>query len=122
MTLAPTYDDFLIFHLDKNFVYQIWLHDENFFIPHVNPLGFPSKFWRFKFENESRPEPGKFHLITLTKQRKLNLDRSPCEEDPLYSFATCTKEKLSERRRRTGKGRRHFCQDSEEWDTLQEKR
>ena len=100
MTLAPTYDDFLIFHLDKNFVYQIWLHDENFFIPHVNPLGFPSKFWRFKFErqnNESRNEPGKFHLITLTKQRKLNLDRSPCEEDPLYSFATCTKEKLSER-------------------------
>ena len=100
MTLAPTYDDFLIFHLDKNFVYQIWLHDENFFIPHVNPLGFPSNFWRFKFErqkNESIPEPGKFHLITLTKQRKLNLDRSPCEEDPSYSFATCTKEKLSEK-------------------------
>ena len=67
---------------------------------HVNPLGFPSKFWRFKFErqnNESRNEPGKFHLITLTKQRKLNLDRSPCEEDPSYSFATCTKEKLSEK-------------------------
>ena len=36
-------------------------------------------------------------LITLTKHKKLNLGRRPCEEDPTYSFITCTKEKLSQK-------------------------
>ena len=36
------------------------------------------------------------HRITLTKQKKLNLERSPCNEDPVYSFTTCVKEKLSQ--------------------------
>ena len=37
------------------------------------------------------------HRITLTKQKKLNLQRSPCNEDPVYSFTTCVKEQLSQR-------------------------
>ena len=37
------------------------------------------------------------HRITLTKQKKLNLQRSPCNEDPVYSFTTCIKEQLSKR-------------------------
>ena len=37
------------------------------------------------------------HRITLTKQKKLNLQKSPCNEDPVYSFTTCVKEQLSQR-------------------------
>ena len=37
------------------------------------------------------------HRITSTKHRKLNLDRSACNEDPAYSFTTCVKETLSQK-------------------------
>ena len=95
MTLPPTYDGVLSFELVDSFDYVIWLHDESFFLPNRNPFGPPSKRW--KVNRKRKPEPGVYHLITLTKHKKLNLDRSPCEEDPSYSFTTCIKEKLSQK-------------------------
>ena len=95
MTLPPTSDGFLSFVLVDSFDYVIWLHDESFFLTNRNPFGPPSKRW--KVNRNSIPEPGVYHLITLTKHKKLNLDRSPCEEDPSYSFTTCIKEKLSQK-------------------------
>ena len=100
MTLPPTYDGRLSFHLVTSFNYVIWLHDENFFLPNTNPFGLPSQPWKVTRKSkpkETKPEPGLYHRITLTKQKKLNLDRRPCEEDPSYSFMTCTKEKLSQK-------------------------
>ena len=93
-TLRSTSDGYLIFQLDNKFNYFIWLHDANFFIPSQNPLGSPSKRWNLM---GTRNEDGLYNLITLTKQKKLNLDRKPCVEDPTYNFVTCTKEKLSEK-------------------------
>ena len=93
ITLAITSDDFLVFQLNNSFDYLIWLHDEDFFIPNQNPLGPSSKRWQVKTLNDG----GLYHLITLTRQKKLNLDRQPCEEDPSYRFARCAKEKLSEK-------------------------
>ena len=100
--LAPTYDGLLIFELDSIFDYSIWLHDENFFIPNQSPFGPPSKYWKITtnydpVKNITKPEPGLYHHITLTKQKKLNLEKRPCEENPSYSFATCTKERLSQK-------------------------
>ena len=40
---------------------------------------------------------GYYQDITLTKHKKLNLGRRPCEEDPAYNFTVCVKEKLSEK-------------------------
>ena len=82
--------------MDTSFDYYIWLHDENFFITNINPYGLPSKLWTI-FGKELRDEEGLYHEITLTKHKKLNLGRQPCEEDPRYSFAACAKEKLSEK-------------------------
>ena len=96
MTLSPTDGGGkLTFKLDNSFDYIIWLHDENFFIPNLNPSGPPNKRWKVNRKNSSNP--GLYHRITLTKQKKLNLDRQPCEEDPSYSFSKCTKEKLSQK-------------------------
>ena len=94
-TLPTTFDGYLMFQLDNSFDYFIWVHDENFFVPNQNPLGPPSKRWQVI--PSGRNFDGLYHLITLTKHRKLNLDRQPCEEDPRYSFARCTKEKLSQK-------------------------
>ena len=41
-------------------------------------------------------ESGVYHDFTLTKHKKLNLDRRPCVEDETYDFTVCIKEKLSE--------------------------
>ena len=42
-------------------------------------------------------QSGYCHDLTLTKHKRLNLDRRPCEEDPFYSFTICIKEKLSKK-------------------------
>ena len=81
--------------LDKSFDYEFWLHDEHFFIPNRNPFGPPSQRW--KVNTKTFNHDGLYHRITLTKQKKLNLVQRPCEEDPTYSFVSCTKEQLSQR-------------------------
>ena len=86
----------LIFEVDNSFDFKIWLHDENYFMVDQNPYGLPSKLWIIT-GNALPDEDGLYHEITLTKHKKLNLVRRPCEEDLKYSFATCTKEKLSEK-------------------------
>ena len=94
MTKAPNHA--LIFEVDNSFDYHIWLHDVNFFIVNQNPYGLPSKLWIIS-GNALTNEDGFYHEITLTKHKKLNLVQRPCEEDPRYSFAACSKEKLSEK-------------------------
>ena len=44
-TIPPTSDAFLMFKLNSSFDYLIWLHDESFFIPSLNPLGPPGQRW-----------------------------------------------------------------------------
>ena len=67
---------------------------QHIFTQHI-ALSLPSKVWGIygKTLNES----GYYHDITLTKHKRLNLDRRPCEEDPAYNFTVCIKEKLSSR-------------------------
>ena len=42
-------------------------------------------------------ESGVYHDFTLTKHKKLNLDRRPCVEEETCDFTVCIKEKLSEK-------------------------
>ena len=55
----------------------------------------PSKLWWIS--GKTLNESGYYHDITLTRHKKLNLERRPCEEDPTYNFTGCTKEKLSDK-------------------------
>ena len=52
----------------------------------------PNKFWMVK--GESGNGSGYYYTTTLTKQKKLNLDHKPCEDDPKYNFNSCIKESL----------------------------
>ena len=52
----------------------------------------PNKFWMVK--GESGNGSGYYYTTTLTKQKKLNLDHKPCEDDPKYKFNSCIKESL----------------------------
>ena len=84
-------EDCLKVVLDKTFSYTVLVHDENFFLFNLNPLGPPANGWIFNGEREK----SFYQELILTKQKKLNLDRKPCEEDPDYSFTVCVKENLS---------------------------
>ena len=81
----------LSFFLARDFDFQVFVHDEDFFVYNANPHGPPVNFKTF----EGPSEKNHYQELTLTKHKKLNLDRRPCEEDPAYSFTKCTKESLA---------------------------
>ena len=68
---------------------------QHIFTQHISHSSLPSKLWWIN--GRTLNESGYYHGITLTKHRKLNLDRRHCEEDPAYNFTVCIKEKLSEK-------------------------
>ena len=82
--------DCLKFVLDRNFTFNVFVHDEDFFLHNFNPLGPPKNSWAFEGNERSF-----YQELILTKQRKKNLDRRPCQGDPGYSFTGCVKENLS---------------------------
>ena len=89
-------EDCLAFILSKNFSYFVFVHDDDFFLFSVNPLGPPSKSWQF----QGMSTKNHYQEVTLTKHKKLNLERQPCEEDPSYSFSYCVRESLSKKVKR----------------------
>ena len=87
-TITPSPDDTVVFMVNASFDFNIWLHDENFFLVNQNHFGLPSKLWKIT-GNKLADGEGLYYEITLTKHKKLNLERQPCEEDPTYSFSDC---------------------------------
>ena len=90
--LTPDATDVMFFTAHRNFTFSVFVHDINFFVANVNPLGPPMSFWQFKGQSMT----SHYQEITLTKYKKLNLDNRPCEEMKDYSFTVCVKEKLSQ--------------------------
>ena len=82
--MKPSPEDALVFEVNPNFEYYVWVHDENIFLVNHNHFGLPTQLW--KITNGQLMTEGLNHEITLTKQKKLNLDDMPCEENPSYSF------------------------------------
>ena len=83
--MKPDPEDALVFYVNPSFEYFIWVHDENFFLVNRNPFGLPNQLWIINTNQLTRE--GLYHEVTLTRQKKLNLDKKPCEEDPSYSFS-----------------------------------
>ena len=73
--------------LKKGLVYNIYLHDKNFFWVSEDPIGNPG----MKLDMSN---PGKNIQETLVKYQiiqneKLNMERQPCETKDNYNFADC---------------------------------
>ena len=83
--MKPDPENAVVFDGNPNFEYYVWVHDENFFLVNHNHFGLPKQLWTIN-TNQLTKE-GLYHEVTLTKQKKLNLDKKPCEEDPSYSFS-----------------------------------
>ena len=96
-TLTRNDSDAIVFSMDttSSFTYWILVHDQNYFLLNNNPFSLPAKM--LLVNGNSLNESGYYHDITLTRHKRLNLDRRPCEEDPSYNFTVCVKENLSEK-------------------------
>ena len=77
-----------------NFTFFMFVHDEKFFVYNANTLGPPINYRTFQ---GNLLEKNHYQELTLTKHKKLNLARQPCEEDTAYNFKTCVQESLSKK-------------------------
>ena len=83
--------DYLMFYLDKNVNYKIFIHEENYFEMVNNLLSFPN----INIDLETNSSYNHYYQMTLTEHRELDVPQDPCEEDPGYNFRACVKESLS---------------------------
>ena len=52
--LTPNATDVMIFSAHRDFTFQVFVHDKNFFVPNINPLGPPMSFWQFKGQSMTK--------------------------------------------------------------------
>ena len=93
--IGPDYHkDQLIILLDKNFEYDIFVHNKNYFILKDEITGtLPATY--IKLVPDSSNNYKFFYLITSTEHKEKNVPEDPCVEDENYNFAVCVKESLA---------------------------
>ena len=84
-------DQFYIL-LNKSLIYNIFIHDPNYFIVNENPAGLPSIMLKF---NPNNSGGNYYYRISLTEVEELDLPEDPCNADPDYNFQACVKQSLS---------------------------
>ena len=77
--------------LSNNFVYEIFLHDPDFFMINESPIGLGS----IKLTLNPNMTGKVYYRISLTEVEELNLADDPCNPDSEYNFKACINEYLS---------------------------
>ena len=94
MKIGPNlYKDQLIIGLNTNLTYVVYLHDAEYFLMNENPTSTPSIYR--KFTTSADKTTSWFYKLSLVEVNKLNLPRSPCVEDPSYSFLSCVRRSIA---------------------------
>ena len=79
--------------LRKGFQYEIFVHEQNFFVTNGNSDTLPFKFIRIS------PDDAKdfkfFYTISVIQHIEKNVPADPCVENDQYTFTTCVKESLA---------------------------
>ena len=90
--IGPDYKkDQLLFHLNYNLQYDVYIHDDKYFILNQNSLALPTKFLMIY----PRKELSQYYELAMKQHIELNIPQDPCEEDPGYIFQGCIKEYLA---------------------------
>ena len=97
-------NDQLIILLSKNFSYDIFVHEKNFFILNDNRCSLPSIY--VKITPDATNTHKVYYKMSATQHLEKNVPEDPCVEDEDYNFSVCVKESLA---RQVG------CRPS--WDT-----
>ena len=83
-------DQIYIFLYPK-YVYQITLHDPDFFIFNENPASIPMPLKYF----DTRPNRSYFYNLDLTEVNELDHPGDRCNSSPQYNFKNCIKESVT---------------------------
>ena len=97
--IGPDYEkDEIIFLLEPQLLYSLTVHDKRFFLANENPHGIPGIYRKIDPGGWGRSRThGPVYIIDVTRHKNLNLQDSPCEENPEYDFTTCVKQSLSKK-------------------------
>ena len=94
MKIGPNFfKDQLIIGLNTNLTYVVYIHDAEYFLMNANPTSTPSI--HRKFTTSAEKTTSWFYKLSLVEVNKLNLPRSPCVEDPSYSFLSCVRRSIA---------------------------
>ena len=85
--------DILWFELDSNLIYDITIHDPNYYIATVRPAIVPGVQIRKQRTLESKQFDVVF--VSATKHININQPEKPCNVSPSHSFRRCVKESVS---------------------------
>ena len=81
--------DYIMLYLDVNLKYDIFIHEEKFFLLNEN-MAFPSQFIGVDPSVMKR-----YYKLTLTQHKRLDLPDSRCQQAEDYNFQACVRESLS---------------------------
>ena len=97
--IGPDYEkDEIILLLEPQLLYSLTVHDKRFFLANENPHGIPGIYRKIDPGGWGRSRThGPVYIIDVTRHKNLNLQDSPCEENPEYDFTTCVKQSLSKK-------------------------
>ena len=77
--------DQLYVFLATSLMYQVFIHDPNYFIVNENPAGLPS----IMLELNPNISSNYYYRISLTEVEEVDLPEDPCNSDPTYNFQAC---------------------------------
>ena len=69
--------------------YVLFVHESDFFSLTANPEAFPGFKMILKNQNQASTDLVQIQCIELIQHNNLNLEKSPCMDDPEYSFSNC---------------------------------
>ena len=74
----------LLYLLDQNLIYKLYIHDSKYFLKATKPLPTPGTQYLIKEGLYTR-----VLFLSVTKHQSMNQKKSPCNEDTEYNFQSC---------------------------------
>ena len=85
----------LILLLDNKYIFDIFVHEKDFFILNDNRCTLPSNY--IKLIPDASNNFKMYYKISATQHIEMNVPEDPCVEDEQYSFSICVGESLTRR-------------------------
>ena len=91
--IKPGYDDEFFIQFEKKLIYEVFLHDRNFFLINYNAIGLPTLYKKL---NPNTSEIV-YYQFSLTEHEELNTPEDPCNEDKNYIYGSCIKQFITDK-------------------------
>ena len=92
LKIGPNYSKVQLFlGLHTNLTFTVFIHDPDYFLFNLNPIGLPTTMRKFT----TKKDKSWYYRMELTEVEKLNLPSRPCNDDPSYNFKSCLRRSIS---------------------------